>query len=176
MTSITPPRYDPTTIALHWATATLVAVLWLIGQTADWLPDHGWANTGLWSTHVALGFVLAAVLVWRIVWRWDAGRKLPPADAGVLHLLAKAMHVGLYLMLVGVAALGIANAGVRGYSLYGLFHLPQLGDRAWRRPLTQWHGLAANVTLTLAGFHATAALVHHYVVRDRLIARMLPRC
>ena len=41
--------------------------------------------------------------------------------------------------------LGIVNAFVRGYSIYGLFHLPQVGDRAWRRPITQWHGLAANI-------------------------------
>lgn len=175
MTDATSKRYDLTTITLHWATALLVVVLWVIGQTADWLPDHGLANTTLWSTHVVLGFALAAILMWRIAWRSGAGRRLPAVDDGLLHVLAKTTHVGLYGLLVAVVALGIVNAIVRGYSLYGLVHLPQVGDRAWRRPITQWHGLAANITLALAGFHAAAALVHHYVLRDRLIARMLPR-
>lgn len=174
MTSIAPTRYDRITIVLHWTTAVLVALLWVLGQTADWFPDHGLANVTMWSIHVVLGFALAAILVWRILWRTGPGRTLPSADEGLLHVLAKATHLGLYLLLATVVALGIVNAFVRGYSIYGLFHLPELGARAWRRPVTQWHGLAANITLALAGFHAAAALVHHYVLRDRLVARMLP--
>lgn len=71
--------------------------------------------------------------------------------------------------------LGLVNAFVRGYGIYGLFHLPQIGDRAWRHAVTDWHGLAANVLLGLAGFHAAAALVHHYAWRDGLLRRMLPK-
>ena len=167
-------RYDRTTIALHWATALLVVVLWVLGQTSDWFADGGRANTTLWSSHVVLGFVLAGVVIWRMAWRASGGRGLPAADSGALHALAKFTHYGLYLLLVVVVALGVVNAFVRGYSIYGLFHLPQLGDRAWRRPITHWHGLAANITLGLAGFHAAAALVHHYVLRDSLIGRMMP--
>lgn len=174
MTSIAATRYDRTTIALHWATALLVVVLWILGQTSDWFVDGGWLNTTLWSTHVVLGFALAGLLVWRVTWRAGGGRTLPGADTGALHVLAKATHYGLYLLLIVIVVLGIVNALVRGYSIYGLFHLPQVGDRAWRRPITQWHGLAANIALGLAGFHAAAALVHHYVLRDGLIARMLP--
>ena len=33
-----------------------MAVLWIIGQTADWLPN-GPLNTDYWSIHVVLGFV-----------------------------------------------------------------------------------------------------------------------
>ena len=166
-------RYDRTTIALHWFTAVLVVALWSLGQTADWFPD-GPINDAMWSTHVVLGFALAGILAWRIGWRSGSGRALPAIDRGLLHVLAKATHYGLYLLLVVAVVLGIVNAFVRGYSIYGLFHLPQLGDRAWRRPITEWHGLAANILLGLAAFHAMAALVHHYVLRDGLLARMMP--
>lgn len=167
------PRYDGTTIALHWATAFVVVVLWILGQTADWFPD-GPINTGMWSTHVVAGFALALILAWRVVWRSSRGRALPATAGGLLRIAAKATHYGLYLLLATVVVLGIVNAFVRGYSIYGLLHLPQIGDRDWRRPITHWHGLAANITLALAGFHAAAALVHHYALRDGLIGRMWP--
>jgi cytochrome b561 len=89
--------------------------------------------------------------------------------------LAKATHHGLYLLLLIVIVLGVVNAFVRGYNLFDLASLPQIGDRALRKPITNWHGLAANVLLGLAGLHAAAALFHHYVIRDSVLGRMLPR-
>ena len=167
-------RYDRTTIALHWITAVSVVVLWIIGQTADWFPDHGPVNTSLWSVHVVWGFALAAVLVWRIVWRSSGGRRLPAADTGVLQMIAKATHYGLYALLLVILTLGVINAFVRGYTLFDLVSLPQIGDKALRRPITHWHGLAANILLALAGIHAAAALVHHYVWHDGVLGRMMP--
>ena len=52
--------------------------------------------------------------------------------------------------------------------------LPQIGDRAMRKPITHWHGLAANLLLGLVGLHAAAALFHHYILRDGVLGRMLP--
>lgn len=166
-------RYDSTTISLHWVTAILVVVLWIIGQTADWIPN-GPVNTRYWSVHVVLGFALAAVIGWRMAWRGSRGRRLPPADTGTLHAFAKATHFSLYALLLTTLTLGVVNAFVRGYNLFDLAHLPQIGDRAWRKPITGWHGLAANILLGSALFHAAAALVHHYVWRDGLLRRMLP--
>ncbi len=73
-----------------------------------------------------------------------------------------------------VVGLGVVNAFVRGYNLFDIMSLPQLGDRALRRPITHWHGLAANILLGLALFHAAAALVHHYLWKDGVLGRMVP--
>jgi len=166
--------YDPTSIALHWATAILVVALWIIGQTADWIPI-GPVNRAYWSVHVVLGFAFAVVLVWRLIWRRSGGRRLPPANAGILHLLAEGTHHLLYLLLLVAVVLGIVNAFVRGYNLFDIVSLPQLGDRALRRPITQWHGLAANIVLGLALLHAAAGLAHHFIVGDGVLRRMAPR-
>ncbi len=165
--------YDRTTIVLHWTTAILVVLLWIIGQTADWIPD-GPINTDYWSVHVVVGFALAVVIAWRMIWRRSGGRELPAADAGPMRVVAKATHHGLYLLLLIVIALGVVNAFVRGYNLFDLASLPQIGDRALRKPITHWHGLAANLLLVLAGLHAAAALFHHYFLRDSVLGRMVP--
>jgi cytochrome b561 len=151
----------------------LVVILWIIGQTADLIPE-GPVNNAVWSVHVVFGFVLAAILVWRILWRRAGGIRLPPANAGVLQIAADVTHYALYVLLLIAIVLGIVNAFVRGYHLFDLVNLPQLGDRAWKRPITEWHGFAANLLLLLALLHAAAALTHHYIMRDRVLRRMLP--
>ena len=81
MTKATGERYDRATIGLHWATAVLVVVLWTSGQLADLVPK-GPLRTDAWSSHFVLGFALAAVLIWRLVWRYTGGRAcLPPVPA-----------------------------------------------------------------------------------------------
>jgi cytochrome b561 len=84
------------------------------------------------------------------------------------------VEVGSYFFLLVVIVLGIVNAFVRGYNLFDLVSLPQIGDRAMRKPITHWHGFAANLLLGLAGLHAAAALFHHYIIRDGVLARMIP--
>ena len=168
------PIYDRSTIALHWLTAGLVLVLWLIGTFLEDVLPKGPLRSDIWSAHFDLGFVLAVVILALLAWRRTKGRRLPVEDPGPLHHLAKVTHAGLYLLLLGTAGLGIANAFARGVSLLGPIGLPQLGDPAWRRPLTHWHGLVANVLMALAFFHAAAALVHHYLWHDTVLRRILP--
>jgi cytochrome b561 len=173
MTNRIGERYDPTTIVLHWATAVLVILLWTSGQLSD-LPPKGPLRTDAWSSHFVLGFALAAVLIWRLVWRVSGHRSLPPADSGLLQILAQGAHYGLYLLLIATVALGLVNAFVRGVSLFDLASLPQIGDRELRKPITEWHELAANLLLGLALIHAAAALAHHYILKDGVLARMAP--
>src|SRR5579875_3699102 len=51
--------------------------------------------------------VLAATLVVRIVWRASFGRRLPPANSGLLGFAARAMHLGLYILLGVQVLLGL---------------------------------------------------------------------
>ena len=167
-------HYDPYTIWLHWTTVVLVIALWCIGQTAEWLPTDPLRSLA-WSFHVLLGITLACVLIARLVWRTRFGAVLPPADIGVLQLLAKIAQLTLYVLLIAIVATGIANASYRGFDLFGLWDVPRFGsnDKATKHSLTEWHGLIANALLCVALLHASAALVHQYVWRDRLLDRMI---
>jgi len=168
-------RYDATTIWLHWATALLVVAQWIGGQTIDWYP-RGLPRVEARSVHIVLGLCLTAVLVTRIVWRATRGRSLPRVDAGVLHILAKATHHTLYLLLSIIVVLGLVLMLARNDSIFDLFKMPPLipADHDLRESLGAWHGRVANVILILAGVHAAAALVHHFLWRDGVLARMSP--
>lgn len=168
-------RYDRTTIWLHWITVALIAVLWTIGMTADLLP-RGPLRSAVWSVHVLLGIAIAYVLITRVAWRAQFGRVLPPADTGFLHALAKITHIVLYLLLAAVVVLGIVDALYRGFNLFGLWALPQIGtgDAATRHSINEWHELAANLLVAVAALHALAALLHQHVWRDHVMARMAP--
>jgi cytochrome b561 len=166
--------YDRRTIVLHWVTAALVVLLWGIAQVIDLFPK-GPPRIAVRSVHIVLGVLLEVVLLMRIVWRTRSGRRLPPANQGVMGYLAKAVHIGLYVVVVSVVLLGISNAWARGDSLFSLWKIPKLyPDIPQLKPtIENLHGTFANVLLILAGAHALVAIVHHFILRDGVMRRML---
>jgi len=168
-------RHDPITIALHWITAMLVGVLWVIGQTVDVFPN-GPLRVDYRSVHIVLGAALGLVLIARLVWRLVRGGMLPPLDHGFLLAVARLTHWLLYVLLVIAIGFGIANVWVRGDAIFNLFGVPQYdpGNRALVHLIGGRHALFANAVLIVAGLHAAAALFHHYILRDATLRRMLP--
>jgi cytochrome b561 len=170
-------HYDRRTIALHWATAALVLALWALGQSIDWFPK-GDPRVYARSTHISLGAALAVVLVARIGWRiGSTAAHLPAAGSGWLDKIATLTHWLLYGLLIATVALGVANAWVRGDAIFNVFTIPAFdpNDKALRETVEDWHGLAADTLLIVALFHASAALVHHFVFKDGVLRRMWPR-
>ena len=168
-------RYDKPTIALHWLTAALVLALWCLGQTIDWFPK-GDARITARSMHIVLGVALGLVLAARIAWRFGGGAHLAAAGEGWQATLGTLTHRALYLLLIGTVLLGLANTWIRGDTLFKLFTLPAFdpGNKSLRETVEELHGLAANVLLFVALFHAAAGLMHHYVFKDDVLRRMLP--
>jgi cytochrome b561 len=66
----------------------------------------------------------------------------------------------------------------RGHALpvFGLAEIasPWAADRSFAHNVKEVHETLANALLLLVGLHAAAALVHHYVLHDRTLTRMLP--
>jgi cytochrome b561 len=171
--SESPPQvYDRTTIMLHWTTAMLVAIQFLIGRTTNLLP-RGPLRVDIWSVHVLFGFALAGVVILGRLWRATYGRRLPPLNRGVLHLAAVATHRLLDLLLLVIVALGIANVFAHGFPLFNAWHFPKLGGE-FMRSINAWHGLIANIIIAVALLHAGAALFHRYVINDGVLRRMWP--
>jgi cytochrome b561 len=170
-----PQRYDRTTIILHWLIALLVAGQWLGAQTIDWFPK-GALRVDARSMHITGGLTLAVLLVASLVWRLTKGRHLPAADPGPLHVLAKATHWGLYALLLAMVAVGVFLVWARGDSWFNLFRVPAYwpGDHDFADQVQDIHATIGWMILGLSGFHAAAALIHHYVWRDGVLRRMWP--
>jgi cytochrome b561 len=168
-------RYDQTTIWLHWATAALVLVQWLIAQIIDLFPK-GMARIEVRSAHISLGLCLALLLIARLIWRGTRGRVLPPADRGVLQILATGAHLALYVLIGATIFVGFILVWVRGDSFFGLFAIPAFapGDKTLADKVGDLHGALATLILVLAGLHALASLVHHFLRRDGVLLRMWP--
>ncbi len=167
--------YDGVAIALHWTTALLVLLQFINAELWDY-----WAKPtreSLQSIHVSLGVLLAAVIVGRLLWRWT--HAVPSIETGWVRTLSVAVHYVLYVLLVAQAASGFAWRWAQGHpaGFFGLFGIPgPYGalDRATRHQLHDIHTwIGWTIVITAAG-HAAAALYHHYALRDRVLARMLP--
>jgi len=167
--------YDKKTIALHWLSALLIIGLWCAGQSIDWFPK-GTPRVWIRSLHILFGTLLAITIVYRLWWRATAGTKLPPAATGWQQTVAKSTHHVLYLVIISTVLLGLFNTWVRGDNLFDLFRLPEFdpGNKDLRQEVEDLHGLAANILLAIAAFHAAAGLAHHFILKDSVLSRMLP--
>jgi cytochrome b561 len=170
-------RYDATSIALHWITVLLVllnfasAELW--GLFAR--PTHRMLVVG----HMSLGIILSVVVVLRIVWRLLPGHQVEPVSKGWDERLAKAVQYLLYLLLLTQSVLGYIVRWSEGeaMSFFGLLIPPPFAPmtRAWHHTLMERHNQVGWAIVVIALGHGAAALYHHFVLRDRVLVRMLPR-
>jgi len=169
-------NYDRVAIALHWTTAFLVIANFTLAQTWDWFPKP--TKDLMEDTHMSFGVLLAAVVIARLVWRWLPRHQVSSLEAGWVRLSSKATHYLLYGLLVIEAGLGFAfrwGAG-RPMEFFGLGIPPLTGmmGKALRHDLREIHEKIGWAIIILALIHALAALYHHYVLKDRVLERMLP--
>lgn len=150
-------------------------IQWLIAQVIDLFP-RGMPRIEVRSAHIAFGACLALLLVARLFWRTTRGRALPPVDRAVSLILAKGTHFTLYALLVAITIVGFFLVWVRGDNLFGLFAIPAFdpGNQTLRHNVGELHGALATLILVVAGLHALAALIHHFLWRDGVLQRMAP--
>jgi cytochrome b561 len=167
-------RYDRITIVLHWATAALVLLLWVAAQVIDLFPK-GEPRVYMRSVHIVLGVAFALVLVWRLAWRATGGRRL--AASRSLRRVSSGVHLLLYALLVGEVLLGLCNVWVRGDSIFDLIKVTAYAgvDNSLRHTVASVHRWTGHLVIAIACLHALAALFHHHVLRDGVLARMWPR-
>ena len=169
--------YDNVAIALHWATAALVVANFVLAEIWDYFAKP--TAHFLQATHMSFGILLGLVIIARLVWRQMPGHQLSSLEAGWVRIASKAGHYVLYVLLVVEVGLGVFVQWVRGkpLSFFGLGIPSPLAalPRPVRHQITEVHDWVAWTIIIIAAAHAAAALYHHYVLKDRVLVRMLPR-
>jgi cytochrome b561 len=174
--------YSPTARRFHWWTFALLAIQVPLGFYMFYragVTNFDALTDTMYSTHKALGLVILALVVMRLLYRLVHGA---PADEPTLErwqkVAAHATHWSLYLLLILVALLGWLGISLYGArEIFGLVSIPALAapNREAADLVLNLHGLVANLILVLVGVHVGAAVVLHYLIRgDGVLARMLP--
>lgn len=172
-------RFGAVAQSLHWLTVLLVATAWLLGQVGEEIGGDGPSAPGILA-HIFVGLAVLAVLALRLLWRLVDPKPEPEATAlgRWADRLATLTHYLLLILLVLAPVSGIAFrfAGGDAVPIFGLFEIasPLSMDRAAARSVKEAHEVMANALLFLALAHGAAALVHHWLLGDRTLKRMLP--
>lgn len=170
------PRYDAVARALHWSVAALVLLQIAGGLVLEELPRRTALRSFAFDAHESVGVLVIALLALRIAWR---ATHAAPVDrlAGWQAVAARAAHVALYVLMVAVPLASYAMVDAKGYdvAVFG-FAGPDLlaTDEALAKRLAALHERLAWALVALVAVHVAAAAWHRIVLRDDVLARMLP--
>ena len=174
-----PTHFGRAAQLLHWLTVMAVGVAWLIGQLRDEFPK-GLARQEAGFIHIYAGELIATLLIVRLLWRmFDAS---PTAGSETkskwAHYAVLITHFFLYALLAGAVVAGVATQFAKGnpISVFGLYEIasPWPKDKFFAHSLRELHEFIANCLIILAILHAAAALIHHYILKDNTLKKMLP--
>jgi cytochrome b561 len=171
-------RYGTLSIALHWLMLVLIAVVYFTMEFRGLFPKGTDGRELMKQTHFMLGLGIFALVWLRLIARVTAPTpQIVPAIPAWQAIPAKLMHLALYALMIGAPLLGwlILSAMGKPIPFFGL-ELPPLTspDHDFGEQLEHWHVRLANAGYWLIGLHAVAGLLHHYVIRDNTLVRMLP--
>ncbi len=182
-------RYTATAIALHWIIAFLFLAVYASVYYRRWMTEKQTPeNWTALQIHLAVGVSIAAFVALRIVWRaMNKPPELPPGSR-LEHLAAHGAHWALYAFMIVMPITGYLGTSVATE----YFDIPKFEDtwvfktlvegylgltfKEFEAPMDYIHkNSGAYVVWVLIALHAAAALYHHYLRRDTVLLRMLPK-
>jgi cytochrome b561 len=169
-------NYDNVAITLHWLTAVLVVVQFALGQTWDWFSRP--TRHLMIVTHMSFGIILTLVVLTRVLWRFVLRHHVASLESGWVRIASTTGHYLFYALLVTEAVLGFLSRweGNEAMSFFGLQIRPPFTGSGQKlaHQLQNIHNWVGWTIIILALGHALAALYHHYFLKDRVLARILP--
>jgi len=163
---------------LHWGMALLILVLIVLGILAVNWPLSP-TKLKLFSWHKSIGMLVLALALLRITWRLVCPPPQVETDGPAWRQrAARGVHWLLYLLMIGMPLSGwlINSAANFPFRIFGWLPLPALvaPDKALQTQAETLHLTLLIFLLLLLAAHVSAALYHHLVLRDRVLADMLP--
>jgi len=170
--------YTRTAIGLHWLVAVAIVGTFGLGLYMHELPFSP-DKLKLYAWHKWAGVSIFLLVLLRLVWRLTHRPPATPAHMPAWQRrAAEGAHWLLYLLMLAVPLSGWLMSSAKGVPTvwFGVLPLPDLlgKDKALGELLGTVH---KTFNFTMAGLvlaHAGAALKHHLIDRDDVLARMLP--
>lgn len=141
----------------------------------------------IYQLHKSIGVTILLAAVVRLAWRlMHRPPPLPDTMESLEKTAAASGHLALYFFLFALPMTGWALVSASVFSLptvlYGVIlwpDLPVLPDLSDKAPvenlLKQVHAYGAYALIALVAVHAVAALRHHFILKDDVLTRMLPK-
>ncbi len=170
-------NYGIVSILLHWLSAVTLIFLFALGVYMTGLGYYDeWYHKGP-ALHISLGILIFFATLLRLLWRKTntTPQDLSPGKAA--NLTAKLIKIFLYILIFIVAISGylITTAEGQAADVFGWIGVPaSIELEANQVDLAgEIHEYAAWLIIIIATLHAVAALLHHFVFKDKTLKRMI---
>jgi cytochrome b561 len=172
-------HYPATSKLLHWLVAACVL---LIAPVAIAMTRVGKGPTqdALYNLHKSLGVLILILMVLRLINRLAVGaleaeKEIEPWQKTVSSIV----HTSFYVLLLAMPVVGyVANSAYGATTpFFGLFELPRIvgTNEQLAAQLFTLHRWVGWLVIVLVLTHVSAAIYHHFIRRDAVLRRMLPR-
>jgi cytochrome b561 len=171
-------KHSAITRIIHWLTALLAIAAFVLGpEDLDEMDNPG-LDWGV-QIHETLGIVVIGLTVLRIIWMLFCKKPEEIPMSRAMQIASKSVQGLLYLLLLVVPATAVLGIWLEGDSLALIQNIAVAPPFSVNGNLGEFlidiHPTLADALIWLAGFHAAAALFHHYVLKDDVLRSMLPK-
>ncbi|WP_019557917.1 cytochrome b [Thiomicrorhabdus arctica] len=175
----TSQRYGFWSITMHWLMFLLIAVTFASMELREFFEKGTGIREAFKTWHFMLGLsILALVSLRLLMYFLQQSPEITPRPNSMQHTLAKVMHGLLYFFMFFMPIIGwlILSGEGEVIPFYG-WTLPALisENKELADFFEEVHEIGGVIGYWLIGLHATAALFHHYVLKDNTLLRMLPK-
>jgi len=172
------PTHPKPIVVGHWVTAALLLIVFSLVLSREWLDDKT-ARVLLLQAHRAVGLLIGSMAILRLALRSRLPLATPATPLATWQLwMSRLTQALMYGLLLSLPVLGwlLTNARGQPVSLPVLGSLPLLMERDLdlADTLELVHSWAAWGLLALIALHGAAAVWHHHIRRDGVLAAMLP--
>lgn len=172
-------RYSKLSITLHWLIALLIIAAFMLGFYMTGL-QFSMTKLKLFSWHKWLGVTVLALVAIRLINRlFQAAPAYPESMGKWEKVAANSVHFALYFFMFAVPLSGYFYTYAAGFPVVylGFIELPApiAPDPLLKVQLKTLHEILTTGMLMLIALHIAAALKHHFIDKDGISQRMLPR-
>ncbi|HTQ74357.1 MAG TPA: cytochrome b [Burkholderiales bacterium] len=176
-------RNDPDTWSaaaklFHWGMALLIFAQIALGLLAvSWRLSPTKLDLFVW--HKSTGMLILALLALRLAWRLSHRVPALPLEMPAWERAgARVSHFLLYTLMLALPLTGwvISSASGVPFRIFWTIPLPAVAapDKGLADQFATIHGWLVSLLALVLVAHIGAALRHHYVKKDTVLARMLP--